>query len=231
MKAYDFITRLDQARYGRSVSEDTKPVAPAPSHAPTSGKDYTTTGKGSSEDQGERMGGEKDAIKQSKHEIPAPVAAAPSHAPTSGKDYTTTGKGSSEDQGEKISKEAIKETVAALIDGEGEFDLEALLGEGGHKPGCKCNFCMNLPRNKGKKADSDEDEKKDGMQEAYGAPSMRRPAAPTAPPMRRRMGFRSQVPRPKAAINPYQPAMEHASSFNESVSRMADKLLDFPGND
>ncbi len=234
MKAHEFITRLDEARYGRRVSEDTKPVAEKPSHAPTSTAQWKTkSGMGKSEDEGEKMGGEKDAIKQSKHEIPAPVAPPPSHAPTSGKDYTTTGKGSSEDEGEKVSKEAIKETVAALINGDEDIDVEALLGEGGHKDGCQCGFCMNLPKNKGKKKeDGGEEKESDGGMNEDGYASGTTRTAP--PPAKHRLGFRSPLlakPRPKAAINPYQPAMEHKTGFSEAIRKQADKLLDMPGEE
>lgn len=234
MKAHEFITRLDEARYGRRLSEDTKPVAEPPSHAPTSTAQWKTKSTGKSEDEGERMGGEKDAIKQSKHEIPAPVAKAPSHAPTSGKDYTTSGKGSSEDQGEKVSKEAIKETVNALLNGDEEVDVEALLGEGAHKPGCTCGFCQNKGKMGKKKEDEGEAEEKDGMNEDGYAGGTTRMAPP---PVKRRlggarMGFRSQVPKPKAAINPYQPAMEQklatAKNAQRAIREMADELLDFP---
>jgi hypothetical protein len=248
MKAHEFISRLDDAKNGHRVVEDSAPVAASPSHAPTKTAQWKTDGKGKSDDQGERMGGEKDAIKQKKTSIPTPVAAAPSHAPTSGTDATTTGKGSSEDQGEKVSKEAMKEALSGLLDGD-ELDIEALLGdavvEGGHKAGCKCGFCMNKGK-MGKKADAKDDDDegdKDKMEENYGPGGMgRRPpmpgAARTMPIKRRlgggagRMGFRHPVrPPAKAAINPYQPAMERldtSSNPQQAIQEIADELLEAP---
>lgn len=237
MKAHEFISRLDEARYGRRVSEDTKPVAAAPSHAPTHTAQWKTDSQGKSDDQGEHTGPSGDAIKQSKHSIPTPVAPPPSHAPTSGKDYTTTGKGGSEDQGEKVSKEAIKETVRALIDGDGDVDVAALLGEGGHKAGCQCGFCKNKGKMGKKQAgvgEPSEGEKPEkAMKESYAVPPVKRRLGGE------RMGFRSPITRPKmginpgtpASINPNQPAMERldrASNSAKAIQEMADELLEAP---
>lgn len=248
MKAHEYISRLDEARTGRRMSEDTAPVAPAPSHAPTSGKDYTTTGKGSSEDQGETV---KKGYKQPSGDIPAPVAPAPSHAPTSGKDATTTGQGKSEDEGEKVSKEAMKEAINRLLDGDG--DVNDLLSEA-HKPDCKCGFCERMRENKGNKGKKKEDDKAEKVQEGgyMGRPGrglMGRPhmgSGGVGMGMKRpgRMNFRQQVRpqahpgsmglRPKATINPNQPAMERLDSAGNSdaaIQEMADRLLEAPGID
>jgi hypothetical protein len=138
MKAFEFISRLDEARQGRKLSEDTTPVAKAPSHAPTSGSDPTTTGKPKSEDEGETV---KKAYKQPSGSVPAPVAPAPSRAPTSGKDYTTTGGVSIDDEGQPIQK-SMKEAIQRLIGGDVDA-IENFLKEGGHKAGCACGFCKN----------------------------------------------------------------------------------------
>lgn len=238
MNAYRFISALDDARHGkRRMAEDQDAVGKSPSHAPTSTAQWKTPSSGKSEDEGERMGGEKDAIKMSKQSIPAPVAKAPSHAPTSGKDYTTTGKGGSEDEGEKVNKEAVKENlINALIDND-ETDVAAILGEtelherGAHKAGCTCGFCKNKG-SFGKKKDGeekDEDDDDGDMSEAIHHPH------PMAQP-RQRMGFRhpSAVrPRPKA-INapgqaPYQPSMEsRKGAKGRSIEEVADSLLEAP---
>ena len=245
MKAYEFITRLDEARHARRVNEDTTPVAPAPSHAPTSGKDHTTKGQGKSEDEGEPV---KKGYKQPSGSIPAPVAPAPSHAPTSGKDYTTTGDGKSEDEGEKISKEAVKETLRQLIDGD-DADVNALLSEGGHKPGCTCGFCTRMKQNKDGKGKSDkpkdDDETEKDVKESFGGGMAAAGRPPLRPPMRRRLGnegrmnFRQQVKLPpkacgvpsKAAINPMQPAMERLDSSPNAIQELADQLLEAPSAD
>ncbi|MDD1733161.1 MAG: hypothetical protein LUQ53_04240, partial [Methanothrix sp.] len=241
----EFISRLDDARHGRRVSEDSipAPVAPAPSHAPTSGKDATTKGQGKSEDEGETV---KKAYKQPSGSIPAPVAAAPSHAPTSGKDYTTKGDGKSDDEGEKISKEAMKETLRQLIDGD-EDDVAALLSEGGHKAGCTCGFCTRMKQNKegkGKSDKSKDDAPEKDVKESFGG-GMAAAAGrvPVRPPMRRRLGNEGRmnsrqqynkvppkacgVPS-KAAINPMQPSMEHLD-VDGSIQALADRLLEAPG--
>ena len=200
MKAFEFISRLDDARHARRVSEDG---------------------------------------------IPAPVAAAPSHAPTSGKDATTTGQGKSEDEGEAISKEAMKETLRQLIDGD-DTDVAALLSEGGHKAGCQCGFCKNKG-SFGKKKDEGVGKTKDGEQPdkamkedlgmagaGRGMPLRRRLGG--APPSR--MNFRQRVKLPpkacgvpsKAAINPMQPAMEQLDG-RASIQDIADRLLEAPGAD
>jgi hypothetical protein len=245
MKAHEYISRLDDLRHARRMTEDTNDVAPAPLHAPTSGKDHTTTGQGKSDDEGEPV---RKAYKQPSGNIPAPVAPAPSHAPTSGKDYTTTGQGKSEDEGEKISKEAMKEAVRQLIDG--DANVQDLLSEGGHKPGCQCGFCKNKGSfgKKKKEGDSDQDgvgKPKEGsqpdkaMQEAGISGRL---GAPVRPLGRRglsdRFNFRQPVRPPakgcvppKAAINPYQPAMERmdsAPSVNRAIREMADRLIDDP---
>ncbi len=256
MRASDLISALDEARFGRRLTEDGKPVADSPSHAPTSTAQWKTKGTGKSSDEGERMGGEKDAIKKSETAIPAPVAKAPSHAPTSTAQWKTKGGfgGSSDDEGEKISKEAMKENLLdQLINGE-DADIEAImaeadLSEGGHKPGCQCGFCKNKGKfgkktNDGEKKDDGE---KDDMTEGH--MPMRRPmgrpgAGLGMPPKRRlggeRMGFRhpsAASPRPKAmslpggAINPHQPSMEHldrSGNSRKTISEMADELLEAP---
>jgi len=228
MKAHEFISRLEEAKYGRRrVREDKGAVADSPSHAPTSTAQWKTPSSGKSEDEGERTGGEKDAIKQSKHSIPAPVAKAPSHAPTSGKDATTTGKGSSEDQGEKVSKEAMKEgLLRRLIDADEDMDItaimaEAELAEGGHKAGCACGFCKNKgsfgKKKEEKSEEGDDDDKDDDMSESalpprrpagragFGAPAKPGAAIPGKIGQPRRvgggMGFRhpsATAPRPRA---------------------------------
>lgn len=252
MKAHEFISRLDDAKYGRrQVSEDSipAPVAPAPSHAPTSGKDATTKGQGKSEDEGEAV---KKAYKQPSGSIPAPVAPAPSHAPTSGKDYTTTGQGKSEDEGEPI-KKAMKEAVRQLIDGDGDIDINALI-EGDHKAGCQCGFCKNKGSFGKKKQDGDKGADKGGKAPGVGKPkdgdkpekSMNEAGMMGRLPFKRRLGgdrmnFRQQlrtppkgcVP-PKAAINPHQPAMERldtAADPDAAIQEMADQLLEAPGVD
>ena len=74
MRAYEFISRMEQAKYGhRRVSEDAAPVASKPSHAPTSTTQWKTPSSGKNMDGGTKEGG-KDAITPSKHSIPAPVA-------------------------------------------------------------------------------------------------------------------------------------------------------------
>lgn len=255
MKVSDFISALDEARYGNHGLQEDDAVAEAPSHAPTKTSQWKTPSTGKSEDHGERMGGEKDAIKQSKNSIPAPVAKSPSHAPTSGKDYTTTGKGGSEDQGEKISKEAVKEElIHQLIDAEDEDDISAIMAEaelterGAHKSGCKCGFCLNKS-SFGKKKEEGADDKKSDMSEAmpmrrpspragFGVPAKKgitlrgkigKPKSVGAPTM----GFRhpsSISPRPKAIVAPYQPSMENAArrKTGKSVQEMADELLESP---
>jgi hypothetical protein len=243
MKVHQFISRLDEARFGRRVIENE--VADAPSHAPKSSSGYTTPSSGKSEDKGERMGGERDAIKKSSSSIPTPVAKAPSHAPTSGKDATTSGKGSSEDQGEKVSKEAMKENLLnRILNAEYASDIQDILrrtsvSEGRHKPGCKCGFCANM-RKFGKKSTGSAEEP---VEENHLAPSIGsggRPGAAARPfPAKRRlggerMGFRhpsAATPRPKAAINPNQPAMERldtSSNARRTISEMADALLEAP---
>ena len=242
MKAYEFISRLDDARRGRRMSEDTTPVAPAPSHAPTSGTDATTKGQGKSEDEGEPV---KKGYKQPSGDIPAPVAPAPSHAPTSGTDATTKGQGSSKDEGEPI-KRAMKEAVRQLIDGDGDA-VEALLSEGGHKAGCTCGFCKNKG-NFGKKKEGGGDKAdgvgkpKDGekpekaMHEAgMGGPSFRSRIGGNRIGGER-MKFRQQVRLPsrggvppKAAINPMQPSMEGMNvKGSRAIQEAADRLLESP---
>lgn len=255
MKAHQFISALDEARYGgRRVAEDTAPVAKAPSHAPTSSAGYTTPSSGKSKDEGERMGGSKDAIKKSDSAIPAPVAKAPSHAPTSSAGYETKGEGKSSDEGEKISKEAMKENLVNLLLNDDDADIEAMmaeaeLSEGGHKAGCKCGFCMNKGKF-GKKSDDDGEKKdegddKEGMEEAMpirppmGRPTpgtMRRPGQRPGGPGQR-MGFKhpsATSPRPKAAMAPYQPSMENRERSKNSgrgISEMADRLLAAPDSE
>lgn len=250
-KVHEFISALDEARYGRQVTEDKAPVAPAPSHAPTSTAQWKTSGTGKSDDQGERTGGEKDAIKKSDSAIPAPVAPPPSHAPTSTAQWKTKGgEGKSDDEGEKVSKEAMKENLMQqIINAEDFEDIEAILAEadlpeGGHKPGCQCAFCKNkgkFGKKDDQKGSEDEPEDKTGMSEAY--MPMRRP--PYRMPIRRRLGgdrmsFRhpsAAAPRPKAAslpggtINPNQPAMERldtSSNSKKTIREMADELLEAP---
>lgn len=236
MKAHEFITRLDEAKYGRRMAEDKAPIAPAPSHAPTKTAQFRTASSGKSEDHGERMGGEKDAIKKSSHSIPAPVAKAPSHAPTSGTDATTKGKGSSEDHGEKVSKEAMKEALNSLMAGE-DIDLDSLLGEGAHKPGCQCGFCKNKGSfGKKKETEPAEDETEDdSMQEDCGHCDTMPPAGPRIKRRiggKERMSFRHPIrPPAKAAMNMNQPAMEQLRASRNgprSVAEMADRLLDYP---
>lgn len=255
MKAHEFISSLDESRNGnRRLREDKAPVAAAPSHAPTKTEMWKTPSSGKSEDKGEHNGGEKDAIKMSKHSIPATIAKAPSHAPTSGTDATTKGNGGSEDQGEKISKEAMKENLLnRLLNANDEADISAIMAEaelreGGHKAGCKCGFCANKG-SFGKKKSEPESEKEsddedDGMNENFmPAPGRPRPGMP----MKRRIGggssdrmsFRHPAgrPRPKAAslpggaMNPNQPSMERLDrSHNprKTVQEMADELLESP---
>lgn len=254
MKVHQLISSLDEAKYGNGqVNEDTAPVADSPSHAPTSTAQWKTPSSGKSKDEGERTGGEKDAIKKSDSAIPAPVAKAPSHAPTSTAQWKTKGgEGKSEDEGEKISKEAMKENLLdQLINADDEADIEAIMAEaeiseGGHKPGCQCGFCKNKGKF-GKKSDDegekkDDEGEKDSMAEAH--MPMRRPMGRPGMPLRRRlggerMGFRhpSAGPRPKAAslpggaINPNQPSMEHLDSSSnpkKTVQEMADELLEAP---
>lgn len=255
MKAHQLISALDEARFGRRLTEDGKPVADSPSHAPTSTAQWKTKGTGKSSDEGERMGGEKDAIKKSETAIPAPVAKEPSHAPTSTAQWKTKGgEGKSEDEGEKISKEAMKENLLdQLINGE-EADIEAIMAEaeiseGGHKPGCQCGFCKNKGKmgkksdDEGEKADDDKDDMTEGhmpMRRPMGRPGA--PGAGGGMPIKRRlggerMGFRhpsAASPRPKAAINPYQPAMERldkSGSPRKTIQEMADELLESPGTE
>src|SRR5208337_2234465 len=182
MKAHQLISAMDEARFGRRLTEDDKPVADSPSHAPTSTAQWKTKGTGKSSDEGERMGGEKDAIKKSETAIPAPVAKAPSHAPTSTAQWKTKGGfgGHSDDEGEKISKEAMKENLLdQLINGE-DADIEAIMAEadiheGGHKPGCQCGFCKNKGKfgkkanDDGEKKGDDDDDVSEGSQSAYRA--------------------------------------------------------------
>jgi hypothetical protein len=249
---HEFISALDDAKYGNQVTEDKAPVAPAPSHAPTSTAQWKTPSSGKSDDQGERTGGEKDAIKKSNTAIPAPVGPTPSHAPTSTAQWKTKGgEGHSEDEGEKVSKEAMKENLMQqIIDAETADDIQAImaeadLSEAGHPAGCTCGFC----RNKGKfgKKDSEksaeaETEDKGDVAEAHR--QMRRP--PYRMPIRRRLGgerlgFRHPAAtapsRPKAAslpggtINPNQPAMEKLDTSDDptkTIQEMADQLLEAP---
>lgn len=180
MKAHEFISRLDEARYGRLAEEGSEdkgqsvkkaykqpsgsspaPIAEKPSHAPTSTAQWKTTGKGKSEDEGEAV---EKGYKQPSASIPSPVAAKPSHAPTSGKDATTSGQGKSEDEGETV-KKAMKEAINSLIDGDDtDASVAALLGEGGHKAGCKCGFCERMRQNKsGNKPKGEEDSESGGL--------------------------------------------------------------------
>lgn len=244
MKAHEFISRLDEARYGkRRAFEDKAPVAAAPSHAPTSTAQWKTDSQGKSEDHGEKSGGEGDAIKKSKSSIPAPIAKSPSHAPTSSSGYSTTGKGSSEDKGENVSKEAMKEAIDGLLDGD-TSEFFSLLREGAHKPGCQCGFCKNKGRFGRKKEEDEGDDEGGEMQEDCGCDHPHAPGHGL--PLKRRLGgehrlgFRSRVPaRPKATtmpanINPNQPAMERldaAYATSEMIQEMADELLESPNRE
>jgi hypothetical protein len=252
MKAHQFISALDDARYGnRRVQEDTTPIAKAPSHAPTSSAGYKTPSSGKSKDEGERMGG-KDAIKKAEHSIPAPIAKAPSHAPTSSAGYKTSGEGKSKDEGEKINKENVKEElIDRLADADSVEDIQAImaegeLAEGGHKAGCTCGFCKNKgsfgKKKKDEGGDDDKGDDKEGMEEGL-QPPMGRPMPgmgkrpgqrPGMKPPGQRMGFRhpsAAQPRPKAAMAPYQPSMERlerSSKPGQAISEMADELLEAP---
>jgi hypothetical protein len=266
MKAHEFIARLDEARYGRRVTEDAAPVAKSPDHAPTSTAQWKTPSSGKSKDEGERTGGEKDAIKKSDSAIPAPIAKAPSHAPTSTAQWKTAGQGKSDDEGEKISKEAMKEDLLdQLINSDEEVDIEAIMAEAelreaGHKAGCQCGFCKNMGKLKkkdsGDDGGNDDDNKDDGKEPVAEAGMMRRPgrsfggpaklgaplrgrigkpmAAGARGPGPARMGFRhpsATSPRPKAAINPHQPAMERLDAARNparAIQQMADELLESP---
>lgn len=251
MKAHQFISALDEARYGsRRVQEDTAPVAKAPSHAPTSSAGYKTPSSGKSKDEGERTGGSKDAIKKAEHSIPAPIAKAPSHAPTSSSGYKTSGEGKSKDEGEKVNKENVEEDlIERLADAESVEDIQALmsegeLAEGGHKAGCQCGFCKNKGSFGKKKKDEGgegDDEGKEDMEENL-RPPMGRPMhgmgkRPGQRPAPQRMGFRhpsAAQPRPKANMAPaagYQPSMERlerSSKPGKAISEMADELLEAP---
>jgi len=206
MKVHEFISSLDEAKYGRRrVAEDTVDVAKSPSHAPTSSAGYKTPSSGKSKDEGEKNGGEKDAIKKSETSIPAPIAKAPSHNPTSSAGYKTSGEGKSKDEGEKISKEAMKENlIRDILDSDGDVDVAALIAqadisEGGHKAGCQCGFCKNKGKF-GKKKDEggeggEKEEGKEDMQE-HAMPPMRPMGG--KPPMRA-MGGKPPMARPGAA--------------------------------
>lgn len=223
MNVSDFISQLDDARYGqRRVNEDEgkssegtahkgykqpsgsipKPIAEKPSHAPTSTAQFKTTGQAKSKDEGETV---EKGYKQPSASIPAPVAKAPSHAPTDGKDATTKGQGSSKDEGEGLTSKAIKETIRSLIDDD-EPNLALLSERGAHKAGCQCGFCKNKG-SFGKKKEEGEGEGDDKKEEKM---ESRRPVprrtvqeyypGPGALPAKRRIGgerigFRSQVPR------------------------------------
>jgi hypothetical protein len=244
MKAAEFITRLDEARHGRRVTEDTTPIAPAPSHAPTHTAQWKTASHGMSKDEEGNDYGEKGSgIKKKETAMPTPIGKSPSHAPTSTAQWKT-GSDSKEDEGETPGKEAMKENLfRALTDSNDEDEIQAILAshglsEGGHKPGCKCAFCAN----KGKfgkkseempKEDDHDDDDDDKMTEGFHAnhAGMGGFGQRVKKDIFRgsRMGFRHSKPRPKAAygpgpdnINPNQPAME------SSIERMADKLLDYP---
>lgn len=253
-KVHEFISALDDAKYSRRRLGEENEVAKSPEHAPTSTAQWKTPSSGKSKDEGERIGGEKDAIKKSDSAIPAPIAKAPSHAPTSTAQWKTKGDSIS-DEGEKISKEAMKENlISAILNSESDMDVAAFItradvSEGGHKAGCTCGFCKNKGKF-GKKKDDAEGgdegkEEKDDMQENHmpparpmAKPAMRRPggAAPG------RMGFRHPAsPRPKAATpakflsgGPYasnQPSMEALDSAKnpaKAIQEMADKLLEAP---
>ena len=187
MNAYDFINRLDAARDARRMSEDTTPVAPAPSHAPTSGEDKTTKGQGKSEDEGEPI------------------------------------------------KKAMKEAVRRLVAGDASA-INAILSEKGHKAGCKCGFCANkgkFGKKEGTCKPEDGEQPEKAMQEGgIGGRGCHVPRG------KARMGFRHPIgapragaPRPKATINPLQPAMEQldaASNFDAAIQEMADRLLEDP---
>jgi hypothetical protein len=251
MKAHEFISMLDDARYGhRQVAEDKEAVGDSPSHAPTSTAQWKTPSSGKSKDEGERNGGEKDAIKKSDSSIPAPVAKAPSHAPTSTAQWKTKKEVHSDDEGEKISKEAMKENLLDdLLDAESLGDVQAVLsqaalGEGGHKDGCQCGFCKNKGSFGKKKEDKEknDDDKGDDKDMSEGLPM--RPGAGAGAglrkPMGGRMGFRHPArpgaprpgsPRPKAAMAPYQPSMEQLDTTNSptnAIREMADDLLEAP---
>lgn len=257
MKAHQFISALDEARHGsRRVSEDTTPVAKAPSHAPTSSAGYKTASSGKSKDEGERMGGSKDAIKKAEHSIPAPVAKAPSHAPTSSAGYKTPSSGKSDDEGEKVNKENVKEElINRLADADSVEDIQAIMAEGelnerGHKAGCTCGFCKNKgsfgkkKKDEGSEGDDDKEGMEEGLQPPMGRPSLgmgKRPGQrPPMKPMGQRMGFRhpsAAQPRPKANMAPaagYQPSMERlerSSKPGRAISEMADELLEAPDSE
>ena len=241
MKAHEYISRLDDARHGHRMTEDKAPIAAAPSHAPTSTAPWKTPSSGKSSDGGARTGGEKDAIKKADHAIPAPIEKSPSHAPTSTAQWKTDSSVKSDDEGEKVSKEAMKEALASLIDGD-TSEIEALLSEetfaeGGHKTGCKCGFCLNKGKF-GKKKDGEKDDgEKDDEEKMHEAITGYGPGPVRAPMIKRRlggqrMGFHHPVqPRAKAAINPYQPAMERldtASRVDQAIQEIADDLLEAP---
>lgn len=248
-KIHEFISDLDEAKYGsRRVAEGDE-VASSPDHAPTSTKQWKTPSSGKSEDEGEKVS--KEAIKKSDASIPAPVAKAPSHAPTSTAQWKTKD-GNSSDEGEKISKEAMKENlIRTIIDSDGDVDVAALITqadvqEGGHKAGCGCGFCKNKGSFGKKKEDAEKKDEKpdDAMEENYGGPARPLPR-PAAAPMKRRlsggpgpgagrMGFRHPAgPRPKAAMAPYQSSMENldkSANAGKSIQEMADKLLEAPNS-
>ena len=242
MKAHQFISALDEARYGsRRVQEDTAPVAKAPSHAPTSSAGYKTPSSGKSKDEGERMGG-KDAIKKSEHSIPAPVAKAPSHAPTSSAGYKTPSSGKSDDEGEKINKENVKEElINRLADADSVEDIQAIMAEGeiaegGHKAGCQCGFCKNKgsfgkkKKDEGSEGGDDKEGMEEGLQPPMGRPMHgmgKRPGQrPPMKPMGQRMGFRhpsAAQPRPKAAMGAYprpKANMAPAAGYQPSMERL-----------
>lgn len=252
MKVHEFISSLDEAKYGRRRLGEENEVAKSPSHAPTSTAQYKTPSSGKSKDEGEKTGGEKDAIKKSDSAIPAPVAKAPSHAPTSTAQWKTKGE-KSEDEGEKVSKEAMKENlIRDILDSEGDVDVAALIAqadisEGGHKAGCQCGFCKNKgkfgKKNDGSKSHEGSKDREgskgreDGMSESHvppmrpsmGKPPMRRPGAAPG-----RMGFRHPAAaRPKAlgtpakylSGGPYasnQPSMEALHSAKNSARAISE---------
>jgi len=250
MKVDEFITRLDEARYGRRMSEDTKPVAPAPSHAPTHTAQWKTKGTGKSSDEGEHTGPSGDAIKKKETSIPTPIAPKPSHAPTSTAMFHTDKAVKSSDEGEKISKEAIKEAVRRLIDSDEPLDYAELLGEAGHKAGCNCGFCQRMRENKGGGKKKEGGGGLEPVKEDFDTLGHRmRPGVRSGPmPIKRRlgggvgrMGFRSPL-RPKALGMPSpgmsgnQPSQGPGLSDSQrrpknapkSVQEQADALLEAP---
>lgn len=192
MKAFDLITALDEAKNGHVVAK-------TPSHAPTSGTDPTTKGKGHSEDHGQAVKKAKAfAGSAGKGKV---VAATPSHAPTSGADPTTTGKGHSEDEGETV-KKAIKDSVDAFLND--ELDAEAFLAEGAHKPGCQCGFCKNkgsFSKNKKKDdesaTDSDSTDKEDNNDDDESIAECDMPS-----PARNKKKKQAGIGKPAAGVNP-----------------------------